>query len=67
MLEQNSLFWSGGTLGGKKEVFLMPGLVLGSFPLGKPLHISVGGGVQIAVTPFHQYNHRAILSVHFLF
>jgi hypothetical protein len=63
MLEQNSLFWSGGTLDGKKEVFLTPGLVLGSFPLAERLHISVGGGVQIAVTPFHQYNHRAILSV----
>jgi hypothetical protein len=67
MLEQNSLFWSGGTLDGKKEVFLTPGLVLGSFPLAERLHISVGGGVQIAVTPFHQYNHRAILSVRFPF
>jgi len=63
MLEQNSMFWSGGTLDGKKEVFLTPGLVLGGFPLAQRLHLSVGGGVQIAVTPFHQYNHRAILSV----
>jgi hypothetical protein len=67
MLEQNSIFWSGGTLDGKKEVFLTPGLVLGSFPLAQRLHLSVGGGVQIAVTPFHQYNHRAILSVRFPF
>jgi hypothetical protein len=35
MLEQNSTFWSGGTLDGKKEVFLTPGLVIGSFPLAE--------------------------------
>jgi hypothetical protein len=63
MLEQNSMFWSGGTLDGKKEVFLTPGLVLGSFPLAERLHLTVGGGVQIAATQFHQYNHRWILSV----
>jgi hypothetical protein len=67
MLEQNSVFWSGGTLDGKKEVFLTPGLVLGGFPLAERLHLSVGGGIQIAVTPFHQYNHRAILSLRFPF
>jgi hypothetical protein len=63
MIEQNSIFWSGGTLDGKKEVFLTPGLVLGSFPLAERLHLSIGAGVQIAVTQFHQYNHRWILSV----
>jgi hypothetical protein len=67
MLEQNSVFWSGGTLDGRKEVFLTPGIVLGSFPLAERLHVSVGGGIQIAVTPFHQYNHRAILSLRFPF
>jgi hypothetical protein len=67
MLEQNSVFWSGGTLDGRKEVFLTPGLVLGGFPLAERLHLSVGGGIQIAVTPFHQYNHRAILSLRFPF
>jgi hypothetical protein len=67
MLEQNSIFWAGGTLDGKKEVFLTPGLVLGGFPLAERLHLSVGGGVQIAATSFHQYNHRWILSVRFPF
>jgi hypothetical protein len=28
---------------------------------------SVGGGLQIAATQFHQYNHRWILSVRFPF
>jgi hypothetical protein len=67
MLEQNSVFWSGGTLDGQKQVFLTPGLVLGSFPVAERLHLSVGGGVQIAATRFHQYNHRWILSVRFPF
>jgi hypothetical protein len=63
MLEQNSTFWSGGALDGKKQVFLTPGLVLGSFPFAERLHLSVAGGVQIAVTQFRQYNHRWIVSV----
>src|ERR1700676_899793 len=67
MIEQNSTFWSGGTLDGKKQVFLTPGLVLGSFPLAERLRLGIGGGVQIALTEFHQYNHRWILSVRFPF
>jgi hypothetical protein len=67
MLEQNSTFWSGGTLDGKKQVFLTPGLVLGSAQLAERLHLTVGGGIQIAVTQFHQDNHRWILSVRFPF
>jgi len=67
MLEQNSVFWSGGNLGGKKQVFLTPGLVLSGFPLAERLRLSFGAGVQIAVTQFHQYNHRWILSVRFPF
>ena len=67
MLEQNSTFWSGGTLDGRKQVFLTPGLVLGGFPLAERLHLSFGTGVQIALTQFHQYNHRWIVSVRFPF
>jgi hypothetical protein len=63
MLELNSTSWSGGALDGKKEVFLTPGLVLGAFPLVERLHLGLGAGVQIAVTQFHQYNHRWIASV----
>ena len=67
MVEQNSTFWSGGTLEGKKEVFLTPGLVLGRFPLAERLHFMIGGGLQIAATQFHRDNHRWILSVRFPF
>jgi hypothetical protein len=67
MLEQNSMFWSGGTMDGRKQVFLTPGLVLGSFPLKERLRIAIGGGFQTAVTSYHLYNHRWILSVRFPF
>jgi hypothetical protein len=63
MIEQNSQFWSGGTLDGQKQVFLTPGIVFGPFDIAERLHFDVGAGVQIAVTKFHQDNHRWILSV----
>jgi hypothetical protein len=67
MLEQNSTFWSGGALDGRKQVFLTPGLVVGPFPVTGRLRFAIGSGVQIAVTQFHQFNHRWILSVRFPF
>jgi hypothetical protein len=67
MLEQNSTFWSGGVLDGRKQVFLTPGLVVGPFPIAGRLRFAVGSGVQIAVTQFHQFNPRWILSVRFPF
>jgi hypothetical protein len=44
-------------------VFVTPGLVVGSFPLAERLHLSIGAGVQIAVSEFHRYNYRWIGSV----
>jgi hypothetical protein len=67
MLEQNFEYWSGGILDGKKQVFLTPGLVLASLPFAEEHHFSIGAGAQIAVTEFHQYNHRWVLSVRFPF
>jgi hypothetical protein len=67
MFEQNSTFWVDGPLSGKKEVFLTPGLVLGPFPLKERLHLGLGFGVQIAVTSFHQFNHRWMFSIRFPF
>jgi hypothetical protein len=67
MLEQNSVFWSGGVLDGKKQVFLTPGFVLGSFSVAERLRFAIGAGVQIAVTEFRQYDHRWILSLRFPF
>jgi hypothetical protein len=63
MLEANSTFYSGGHNAGRKQVFLTPGIVIGSFPITGRLRIAVGAGEQIAVTQFHTYNHRYILSL----
>jgi hypothetical protein len=63
MVELNATSWSGGALDGKQEVFVTPGLVVGSFPLAERLHLGLGAGVQIAVSQFHRYNYRWIASV----
>jgi hypothetical protein len=67
MLEHNSTFWLDGRLNGQKQVFVTPGLVLGAFPVTGRLHVGFGVGAQIAVTSFHQYNHRWIFSIRFPF
>jgi hypothetical protein len=67
MLEQNSTFWVDGPLSGRKQAFLTPGVVIGAFPVAGLLHVGLGVGVQIAVTPYRQYNHRWIFSLRFPF
>ncbi|HWZ31760.1 MAG TPA: hypothetical protein VNX18_10525 [Bryobacteraceae bacterium] len=67
MIEQNSTFWVDGPLTGDKQVFITPGIVIGPFPVAERLHVAFGAGVQIAVTEFHQYNHRWVLSLRFPF
>jgi len=62
-VEVNATFWPDGTNDGNKQVFLTPGIVLGRFPIRNRLGFTVGGGVQIAATHFHQYNHNWILSL----
>jgi hypothetical protein len=66
-LEINSTYFSDGPNDGKKQTFLTPGLVLGKFPLWHRLGFTIGGGVQTAVTKFHTYNHKWILTVRFPF
>lgn len=63
MIEQNSTFFSDGPNTGKKETFLTPGVVFGNFQVAERLHLGIGGGIQIAATQFHTYNHRWIWTV----
>ena len=67
MIEQNSNFISDGPDSGKKQTFLTPGILFGTFRLAGRSGVSAGGGVQIAVTQFHTYDQRWILSVRFPF
>ncbi|HVO81498.1 MAG TPA: transporter [Terriglobales bacterium] len=66
-VEVNSTFWMNGERAGKKQLFLSPGLVVGRLHLWRRLGLTVGGGVQIAATQFHTYNHNWALSVRFPF
>jgi hypothetical protein len=61
-LEMNATFWPDGTLSGKNQIFLTPGIVFGRFPIHNRLGFTIGGGVQIAASSYHQYNHSWIVS-----
>ena len=66
-VEVNSTMWSNGKNDGKKQVFLSPGLVVGKLRLWNRLGFAFGGGVQIAATQFHAYEHNWVTSVRFPF
>ena len=61
-LEVNSTFYKTGKFAGEKQVFLTPGVGFGRLRLRKGLRLSSAVGMQIAVTPFHTYNHRWMFS-----
>jgi hypothetical protein len=66
-VEVNSTLWANGNNDGKKQVFLSPGLVIGKVHLWRRLGFAFGGGVQIAATQFHTYQHNWVTSVRFPF
>ncbi len=49
-IEVNYTHWTDGKHGGKDQVFLTPGLILGRFELAQDTNLIVGGGYQFAVT-----------------
>jgi hypothetical protein len=66
-VEVNSTFFEQGPNAGETQAFLTPGLGFGRVRLFRGLRFSTAGGVQIAVTRFHTYSHRAMFSVRFPF
>jgi hypothetical protein len=59
MIEQNTTFWSGGALDGRKQVFLTPGLVVGSFPVAGRLRFAIGKtSDDYAVRPQRRFTGR---------
>lgn len=66
-LEVNQSWFSGGKNDGKEQTFLTPGVVVGRTRLTDRLGLTVGAGVQIAVSKFHTNNHNIIASVRFPF
>ena len=60
--EVNSTSYLTGKNAGDTQTFLTPGLGFGRKRLGKDLRLSAAVGLQIAVTPFHTYNHQWMAS-----
>ena len=66
-VEVNSTCFVEGKNAGETQVFLTPGLGFGRIRVWRTLRFSAAGGMQIAATQFHTYNHRAIFSVRYSF
>jgi hypothetical protein len=62
-MEVNSSFFSDGPNDGKKQVYLTPGISAGRFTIYKPLQLSLGAGIQFAVTHFHSATHQTIFTI----
>jgi hypothetical protein len=62
-IEANSNFYSEGPNHGKKQLYLTPGISAGRFPLYRNLTLSLGAGMQFAVTHSHSYTHQAVFTV----
>ena len=73
--EVNTTHYFSGLRGGKTQVFLTPGLILGVFPIYSRIRATIGAGYQFAVAPkltrtpvlTPVYDHAWIVSVHMLF
>lgn len=61
-LGTNNTYYLGGPNDGKSLNFVTPGLLLGRIPLRHRMGLSLGAGMQIAVSRAPQYNHALILS-----
>ena len=71
-LESNATFYKGGTNDGKTQEFITPGLIIGKcglHPADKKSRpgLAFGGGMQIATSHFHTYNHAMILTARWIF
>ncbi len=61
--EVNSTWWPNGERGGKRQIFVTPGLVIGRLGLWRRLGLTLGAGVQVAATRFRLYDRNWIFSV----
>jgi hypothetical protein len=62
-LETNILAYQGGPNQGQKQLYLLPGIIAGRFPLTRSAGLAFGVGMQIAATHDHAFNHNLIFSV----
>jgi hypothetical protein len=71
-IESNATFYKGGTNHGKMQEFVTPGILFGKFklhpedPKSRP-GLTFGGGMQIATSEFHSYNHEVVLTARWIY
>jgi hypothetical protein len=71
-LESNATFFKGGPNDGKTQEFITPGLLIGKCGLhpsdakSRP-GLTFGGGMQIATSKLHTYNHSLILTARWIY
>lgn len=71
-LESNATFYKGGSNDGKTQEFVTPGIIIGRCALhptdakSRP-GLAFGGGMQIATSQFHAYNHGLVLTGRWVF
>lgn len=71
-IESNATWFHGGKNDGKMQNFLTPGITLSKFKLRPSdersrLGLALGGGMQIATSGFHSYNHSLVFTGRFIF
>jgi hypothetical protein len=71
-LESNATWFKGGTNNGKMQEFITPGILVGKLklrpedPKSRP-GLTFGGGMQIATSQFHTYNHSLVLTARWIY
>ncbi len=71
-LESNATYYKGGADHGKSQEFLTPGVLIGKLKLHpEDAHsragLTFGGGMQIAASTFHTYNHSLVLTARWIY
>ena len=65
-LEANASYYHGGPNDGRNQVFLTPGVIVSKIKLRQDpkdrLGLVLGGGMQIATSHYHSYNHSLVLT-----
>lgn len=70
-IENNAAFYYGGKNDGRMQNFVTPGMMVSKVKLSRESHnrlaLIFGGGMQIATSHFHTYNHALVFTARTLF
>jgi len=60
--ETNYTWFAKGERVGESQLYLLPGIIFGRFPIHDRVGATIGAGFQVAVTHVPAYNHAVVLS-----